>query len=81
MCKDSCAPLFEYDYRCVKYCPNGYYANSTNNCVRPTECDDGLYADNATTKCISPCVAGAFADNFTKYCIAVCPEGWYGDID
>ena len=37
MCVSSCATysLFEYNDECVKFCPDGYYANSTNNCITP----------------------------------------------
>lgn len=35
VCTDDCSPRFEYNFRCVEYCPIGFYANSTNNCVRP----------------------------------------------
>lgn len=76
-CKDSCLPLFQYNYRCVKYCPEGYYADNLGNCVIPTACDAGYYADNATTSCVSPCTIG-FADDISRYCIAVCPNNYYG---
>ena len=77
-CVDDCGDLFEYENRCVKLCPQGYYADSNNICVLPTDCDGGTYGDNLTTKCISPCVNGAFADPDSRYCIAVCPDGSYG---
>lgn len=79
MCKSSCLPLFQYNGRCMKLCPLGYFANLEGNCVIPVQCNTTLYADNATTKCISPCVGGAFADPNSRYCIAICPDGWYGD--
>lgn len=80
-CKSSCSPLFQYNYRCVKLCPSGYYANSTNNCVVASACDGTTYADNRTTKCINPCVGGSYADTNTKVCVVVCPDTWYGDVN
>lgn len=79
ICKTDCTPLFEYNYRCVKYCPKGFFANSTNNCVPPKQCDGGTFADNDTTKCVSPCPAWSFADSVSGYCIAICPAGTYGE--
>jgi hypothetical protein len=79
MCKGSCSPLFQYNFRCVSLCPQGYYANAANNCVLPTSCDANTYGDNSTTQCVSPCPAGSFADPTSRYCIAVCPDGTFGD--
>ena len=40
--------------RCVKYCPNGTYAdNMTRKCV--TTCPAGSYAENSTWRCVSYC--------------------------
>lgn len=51
LCEPSCSPLYEYGGRCVQYCPNGYYANSSNNCVLPANCGAGSYAQNSTRTC------------------------------
>ena len=72
-CKGSCLPLFQYNNRCVKYCPSGYYADALGDCVEPTDCDANTYADNRTTKCVGTCTGGSFADPNSRYCIAVCP--------
>jgi hypothetical protein len=79
LCKGSCLPLFQYNRRCVKYCPYGYYANDLGNCVVSTSCDTGKYGDNSTTKCVTPCPAGSYADPTSRFCIAVCPDNSYGD--
>jgi hypothetical protein len=76
----SCSPMFEYNGRCVQYCPDGFYANSTNNCVTPANCGASKFAQNSTTTCESTCQQG-FADPASHYCIAVCPTGWYGDVN
>jgi hypothetical protein len=68
-----------YNFRCVQSCPQGYYANSTGECVVPASCNPSTFADNSTTKCVGTCPAGSFADNSSHYCIAVCPDGTYGD--
>lgn len=49
LCKGNCNPLFQYDNRCVKYCPEGYYADANYDCVVPASCDNNTYADNSTT--------------------------------
>jgi hypothetical protein len=77
-CKTSCGALFESNYRCVLLCPEGYFANSTGNCVPPLSCDNGTFGDNSTTKCVSTCPAWSFADSASGYCIAICPAGTYG---
>ena len=82
MCKANCLPKFQYNYRCVALCPDGYYANSTGDCVLPALCDSTVpYAENRTTKCVATCTGGSFADTISKYCIAICPDGWWGDIN
>jgi hypothetical protein len=78
-CKTSCLPLFQYNYRCVKLCPKGYFANSLGDCVLPLSCDGLTYGDNSTTKCVSPCPAWSYADPASGYCIAICPSGTYGE--
>lgn len=61
--------MFQYNKRCVKYCPVGYYANSNGDCVTPKNCDNNTYGDNATTTCIGNCPGGSFADPNSRYCI------------
>lgn len=39
MCKNGCLPLFQYNFRCVAKCPDGFYANSTGDCVVASACD------------------------------------------
>ena len=78
-CKSSCLPLLQYNNRCIKYCPRGYYANALGNCVLPTACDADTYGDNRTTACTGTCVGRSFADPNSRYCIAVWPDRWYGD--
>ena len=79
LCKTNCTPLFQYNFRCVRRCPEGYFANSDFDCVVPSACDNGTYGDNSTTKCVSTCPAWSYADPDSRYCIAVCPEGSWGD--
>ena len=79
MCKTSCTPLFQYNFRCVKVCPVGYFADALNDCVVPTSCDANTYGDNSTTTCVGTCPAGSFADPISRYCIAVCPNTYFGD--
>ncbi len=82
LCKANCLPKFQYNFRCVALCPDGFYANTTGDCVIASACDSAApYAENRTTKCVSTCTGGSFADPNSKYCIAVCPDGWYGDIN
>jgi hypothetical protein len=79
LCKSSCSPLFQYGFRCVRYCPEGYFANADLNCVVPAACNGSTYGDNSTTECVGTCPSGSFADPVSKYCIAVCPDHYYGD--
>lgn len=78
LCKGSCLPLYQYNFRCVKVCPNGTFAKLDGNCVIPTLCDTSRYGDNSTTSCVGTCPAWSYADSNSRYCIAICPDGWYG---
>jgi len=42
-CKQYCLPLFQYNKRCVKYCPYGYYADTNGDCVLAINCDASYY--------------------------------------
>ena len=74
-----CWQQYQYNFRCVKVCPEGYYADTNKNCVIPTSCDANTYGDNSTTKCVGTCPSGSFADPISRYCIAVCPDTYFGD--
>lgn len=70
-CVSLCSDV-EYQRRCIRICPIGFYANSTGNCVIVSDCDGSTYGNNETRKCVSSCPVG-FADDISKYCIAICP--------
>ena len=48
-CTTSCLPRFMYNYRCVEFCPQNYYAKLSGECVTAKFCDSGYYGDNSTT--------------------------------
>ena len=79
MCKASCTPLFQYNFRCVHFCPNNTFADDLNNCVAPTSCQSNHYGDNSTTTCVNPCPSWSYSDPISRYCIAICPDGSWGD--
>lgn len=83
LCVASCltaSGLFQYNGRCTKFCPVGFYADGNGDCVTKDNCQASTFAQNSTTSCVGTCVNG-FADPNSRYCIAVCPTDWYGDTN
>ena len=63
-----------YNFTCVKFCPYGFYADSSGVCVAP--CPSSTYGENTTTECLGTCLTG-YAQG--SLCVAKCDDGLFGE--
>jgi hypothetical protein len=76
---------YQPDRICVNYCPEGYYEDSSYNCIAKDggsgggsgSCPSGQFYDGSM--CVDSCPMGTFADYNNGRCVSQCPSGTFGD--
>ena len=79
-CVDLCPTdpdYYEEDGACVMHCSSGLFADPTANlrkCQNP--CEEGLWGDPVSGRCLDYCLPGYFRYNTTNLCVLECPTGF-----